>query len=637
MQHTSRFTDLDIHLFREGKHTKLYDKFGSHEMEVNGIKGTYFAVWAPNARSISVIGSFNNWSEKSNILSVRWDSSGIWEGFIPEVGKGTVYKYAILPNGSDQYLEKSDLFARKWETPPDTASIVWDTYYEWEDKTWLDNRKAKAGKPQPHSVYEVHLGSWRRKSDKQDDWLSYLELADTLVPYVKEMGFTHVEFMPVTEHPFYGSWGYQTLGYFASSSRFGNPQDLMYLIEAFHKEGIGVILDWVPSHFPEDAHGLAMYDGTHLYEHPDPRKGYHPDWKSLIFDYGRNEVRSFLISSALFWLDLYHIDGIRVDAVASMLYLDYSRNDGEWIPNEFGGNENLDAIRFMRDLNEAIYGEFPDSVCIAEESTSWPNVSRPTYMGGLGFGQKWMMGWMHDTLEYFKKETQFRKYHHNQLSFGLTYAFSENFMLPLSHDEVVHGKGSLISRMPGDEWQQFANMRLMYGFMFTHPGTQLIFMGGEFGQLKEWKHELGLDWDLLEKNTHKGLQGWVAALNQYHNTHPAFYEYGFQQRGFEWIAYDDHENSILIFLRKGNDTDKTQLIVCHFMPNVLHHYQFGVPAAGEWVEVMNSDAAEWGGSNVLNTEPIKTLEESRHGQKQSIQITIAPLAIQCFELVMPIK
>ncbi len=633
MQHISRFTDYDIHLFKEGNHTKLYDKLGSHEMEVDGVEGTYFAVWAPNAQDVSVIGDFNGWNKQSNPLKIRWDASGIWEGFIPKVGRGTVYKYAILPNHSDQYLEKSDLFARRWEIPPRTASIVWDTYYEWKDEVWMQKRLADAGKPKPQSVYEVHLGSWKRKSAAEDDWFSYAELVDHLVPYVKEMGFTHVELLPIMEHPFYGSWGYQTLGYFAASSRYGSPEDLMLLIEAFHKEGIGVILDWVPSHFPEDAHGLARYDGTALYEHEDPRLGYHPDWKSLIFNYGRNEVRSFLISSAMFWLDRYHIDGIRVDAVASMLYLDYSRKEGEWIPNKYGGNENLDAIHFLKSLNEAVYKEFPDVDMVAEESTSWPGVSRPTYMDGLGFGQKWMMGWMHDTLKYLQQDTIYRGYHQDQITFSLTYAFSENFMLPLSHDEVVHGKGSLISRMPGDNWKQFANMRLLYGYMFTHPGSQLIFMGGEFGQLGEWKHTRSLDWHLLDQEPHQKLKNWLAALNDYYKARPALYQYGFQQRGFEWVAYNDSQNSVIIYLRKGDDEHKTQLVVCHFTPTVIHDYQIGVPEAGTWKEVLNSDNLAWGGSDVLNIEPIETVDGAFHGQEQSIKITIAPLAIQCFEIV----
>ncbi len=507
----SLFTDFDISLWKAGKNFRAYDKLGSHVVEVEDEKGTYFAVWAPSARGVSVIGDFNGWNRQQHKLNPRWDSSGIWEGFIPGVGNGTVYKYAIDgPNGEP--LEKGDPFARLWEVPPKTASVVWDTYFEWEDQDWMDSRIEVNGIDKPYSVYEVHLGSWKKKEGATES-LSYRELAVDLVEYVKEMNFTHVEFLPVMEHPYFPSWGYQITGYFAPSSRFGGPQDFMYLVQELHKAGIGVILDWVPSHFPNDAHGLAQFDGTHLYDHADPRKGFHPDWKSAIFNYGRNEVRSFLISNALFWLDRYHIDGLRVDAVASMLYLDYSRKEGEWIPNQYGGNENLEAISFLREFNEAVFREYPDTMTIAEESTSFTGVSRPTYVGGLGFGQKWMMGWMHDTLGYFKNDPVHRSYHHGELTFSLVYAFSENFMLPLSHDEVVHGKGPLIDRMPGDEWQRFANLRAMYGYMFTHPGSQLLFMGGEFGQTTEWSIERGLDWSLVEFAPHQRMKTFVADLN----------------------------------------------------------------------------------------------------------------------------
>ena len=497
----SLFTELDIHLFREGKHYKLYEKFGAHEVEFEGVKGTYFSVWAPNALSVSVAGNFNFWNNDHHVLNARWDSSGIWETFVPGIGQGEIYKF-IIRTKNGQVLQKSDPFATYWEPAPKTATIVWDTEFKWSDKKWLKKRNGTVGGDVPMSVYEVHPGSWKRK-DEGDTPYTYKELASELVPYVKEMGFTHVEFLPVMEHPFYGSWGYQLLGYFAPTSRYGSPQDFMELVNAFHKEDIGVILDWVPSHFPGDEHGLYKFDGTHLYEHEDPRKGYHPDWTSYIFNYGRNEVRSFLISSAMCWLEKYHIDGLRVDAVASMLYLDYSRKDGEWETNEYGGNENLEAINFLKELNIALYKDFPDIITIAEESTSWPNVSKPTYIGGLGFGQKWMMGWMHDSLEYFRKDMIYRKYHQDEISFSLVYAFTENFMLPLSHDEVVHGKGSLISRMPGDEWQRFANMRLLFGYMYMHPGTKLMFMGGEIGQYEEWNHEKSLDWHLLYYNCHQ--------------------------------------------------------------------------------------------------------------------------------------
>ena len=492
----SLLTDFDIHLFREGRHYKLYEKLGSHVVTHNGQVGTFFAVWAPNAKYVSVIGNFNYWDRMSTPLSSRWDSSGIWEAFIPGVGHGEVYKYAIETKQGD-VLEKGDPFARYWEQPPKTASIIWDARYHWKDEAWRDKKRNEAGQPKPYAVYEVHLGSWRKK-DHENRSLSYLELADELVTYVKDMGYTHVEFMPVMEYPFYGSWGYQITGYFAPTSRFGSPEDFMAMIDAFHAEGIGVILDWVPSHFPGDAHGLYQFDGTHLYEHADDRQGFHPDWKSYIFNYGRSEVCSFLISNAIFWLDTFHIDGLRVDAVASILYLDYSREEGEWIPNKYGGNENLEAIHFLREMNTQVYGHFPDAITIAEESTSWPMVSKPTYIGGLGFGQKWMMGWMHDTLEYFKKDPVHRRYHQNEITFSIIYAFTENFMLPLSHDEVVHGKGSLLSRMPGDEWQKFANLRLMYGLMYAHPGTKLLFMGGEIAQSAEWDFNNGLDWGLLQ-------------------------------------------------------------------------------------------------------------------------------------------
>ncbi|NRB64065.1 MAG: 1,4-alpha-glucan branching protein GlgB, partial [Saprospiraceae bacterium] len=487
VQFYSRFTDFDIHLFRSGRHFRLYDKLGSHPVESENGWGTYFAVWAPNAESVSVIGDFNGWNANTHKLHVRWDSSGIWEGFIPDIGKGTLYKYSIqTPQG--ERLEKGDPFARYWEVPPRTASIVWDLYYEWKDEAWMKERKQKAGQPQPYSVYEVHLGSWRKR-DNNTRSLSYQEMAKELVDYIVDAGFTHVEFLPPMEHPFFPSWGYQITGYFAPTSRFGQPEEFMFLIDACHQAGIGVIVDWVPSHFPNDDHGLARFDGTHLFEHADPRQGFHPDWKSAVFNYGRNEVRNFLISNAIFWLDQFHVDGLRVDAVASMLYLDYSRKEGEWIPNQHGGRENLEAVSFLKEFNETVYREYPDVVTIAEESTAWPGVSRPTFTGGLGFGQKWMMGWMHDTLHYFNRDPVHRKYHHGEITFSLIYAFTENFMLPLSHDEVVHGKGALIDRMPGDEWQKFANLRLLFGFMYLHPGTKLIFMGGEFGQTSEWNIE----------------------------------------------------------------------------------------------------------------------------------------------------
>lgn len=636
MRHTSfmtLFSEFDINLFKAGKHYKIYEKLGNHPVEHEGQQGTYFAVWAPNAKRVAVIGDFNGWNPESHVLNMRFDGSGIWEGFIPNVGQGALYKYHIISNNYNQYLEKTDPFAFHMETPPNTASIVWGIEdYQWNDKDWIHYRYEDREKQKPYSVYEVHLGSWQRKSDAKDDWYSYRELADRLVPYVKEMGFTHVEFMPMMEHPFFGSWGYQITGYFAPSSRFGTPQDLMYLINAFHEAGVGVIADWVPSHFPGDAHGLYNFDGTHLFEHADPRLGFHPDWKSYIFNYGRNEVRSFLISNALFWLDKFHVDALRVDAVASMLYLDYSRNDGEWLPNKYGGKENLEAISFLKEMNQAVGKEYPGVITIAEESTAWPGVTKPTFMGGLGFHQKWMMGWMNDSLRYFERDTLYRKYHQGELTFSLVYAFSENFMLPLSHDEVVHGKGSLIQKMVGDEWQRFANLRLLYGMMYTHPGTQLMFMGSELGQWSEWNHDKGLDWHLLDNPIHKGLQEWVKDLNHYFKSRPALYETAFDSNGFEWISTDDTENCVLIFTRQSGEDAKKQVVVCHLLPNVIHDYRFGVPQEGTWTEVMHSDDSKYGGSGVLNGDQL-TENIPSHGHQQSIAITLPPLGIACFELV----
>ena len=546
------------------------------------------------------------------------------------VGKGELYKYCIeTQNG--QLLEKGDPFACFWEIPPQTSSITWQLEYDWQDQEWLAKRKALTGKAQPYSVYEVHIGSWKKLA--ADKSLSYQELANELVAYVKKMGFTHVEFMPVMEHPYFPSWGYQITGYFAPTSRFGTPQDFMALVDAFHQAGIGVLLDWVPSHFPEDAHGLGLFDGTHLYEHADPKKGFHPDWKSLIFNYGRSEVRSFLISNALFWLDKYHIDGLRVDAVASMLYLDYSRKEGEWIPNEFGGNENLEAVAFIKEFNEAVYHTFPDIVTIAEESTSWTGVSKPTYSGGLGFGQKWMMGWMHDTLNYFKQDPINRKYHHNEITFSLVYGFSENFMLPLSHDEVVYGKGTIIDRMPGDEWQRFANLRLLYSYMFTHPGTKLLFMGDEIGQTSEWSIAKGVVWWLTEHHFHKGVQLLIQDLNQYYKNTPALYQKQFSLDGFEWVSHEDGENSILVYLRKGDSQHKPQLVVCNFTPVVREAFNIGTPLAGQWKEVLNSDEEKYGGSGIKNEQSISTNNFGWHGKAFSLTIKVPPLATLIFEPV----
>ncbi|MCK6617927.1 MAG: 1,4-alpha-glucan branching protein GlgB [Cyclobacteriaceae bacterium] len=627
----SRFTDFDIHLFKTGKHFKLYEKLGSHPTQFEGIKGTYFAVWAPNAKSVSVIGNFNYWDKSSNKLYPRWDESGIWEGFIAGVQQGEAYKYAIQ-SGRGVWLEKADPFAAYAETPPRTASITWQTDFKWTDKKWMQSRKKQAQSPKPYSVYEVHLGSWRRVPDDSNRSLTYRELAIQLVEYVKEMGFTHVEFLPVMEHPFFGSWGYQVTGYYAPSSRYGSPDDFMFLVDSLHHAGIGVILDWVPSHFPGDEHGLFLFDGTHLYEHADPRKGFHPDWKSYIFNYGRNEVRSFLISNAMYWLDRFHVDGLRVDAVASMLYLDYSRKEGEWVPNQYGGRENIEAINFLKEFNEAVYAEFPDIVTIAEESTAWPGVSKPTYLGGLGFGQKWMMGWMHDTLKYFKEDPIHRSWHHNEITFSIMYAFTENFMLPLSHDEVVHGKGSLIGRMPGDDWRKFANLRLLFSYMFTHPGTKLLFMGGEFGQYAEWNHDQSLHWHLLEYPLHSGVQLLLKDLNRLYKQEPALFKYPFDARGFEWVDYADRQNSVIVYLRKADEKKETLLVVCNFTPEVRHDYRIGVPYRGRWKEFFNSDNQKYGGSGVLNTGIMATSPVKCHGRDYSVSVTLPPLGITLLKL-----
>lgn len=627
----SLLTDFDIHLFKSGKHFRLYDKLGAHTVTVGNQQGTFFAVWAPNAIEVSVIGYFNHWQSGKHNLHSRWDESGIWEGFFPGILHGEAYKYAIVSN-TGEFLEKADPFAFYTETPPKTASIVWKSHYDWNDAAWLEERRKKVGKPQPYSVYEVHFGSWRRKAEENNRSLTYPEMAIELVEYVKETGFTHVEFLPVMEHPFFGSWGYQVTGYFAPTSRHGSPEDFKYLVDCFHRAGIGVILDWVPSHFPGDAHGLYKFDGTHLYEHSDPRKGFHPDWKSYIFNYGRNEVRSFLISNALFWIEYFHIDGIRVDAVASMLYLDYSRKAGEWIPNQYGGNENLEAISFLKELNEVIYGMHPDAVTIAEESTSWPGVSRPTYVGGLGFGQKWMMGWMHDSLHYFQLDPIHRKHHQNEITFSIMYAFTENFMLPLSHDEVVHGKGSLYGRMPGDEWRKFANLRLLFAYMFVHPGTKLLFMGGEFGQSAEWNHEKSLDWHLTGFDLHKGILTIVTELNRLYKTEPALFHFGFEQKGFQWIDYGDRENSVIAFQRQSDRKEDLLIIVCNFTPEVRHHYRVGVPYRGQWKEIFNSDDTKFSGSGILNSGSLTTSPVKYHLRDYSVSLTLPPLGISVLKL-----
>ena len=627
----SLLTDFDIDLFKSGKHFRLYEKLGAHLISVDGVEGVYFAVWAPSAHSVSVIGDFNFWNDKEHQLNVRWDSSGIWEGFIPNVEKGTTYKYKIHSNNNGISTEKADPFAFYCEKPPCTASVVWDLDYKWKDEKWMETRQNNNGLDKPYSVYEVHLGSWKRHST-EDRFLTYIEFADDLVNYVKETGFTHIEFMPIMEYPYDPSWGYQLVGYFAPTSRFGNPQEFMFLVDKLHEAGIGVILDWVPSHFPDDAHGLGFFDGSNLFEHPDRRKGYHPDWKSLVFNYGRNEVRSFLISNALFWLQYYHADALRVDAVASMLYLDYSRNDGEWEPNIYGGRENLDTISFLKEFNEAVYSNYEGVQTIAEESTSFPMVSRPTSIGGLGFGMKWMMGWMHDTLEYFQKETVYRKYHQNDLTFSMTYTFSENFMLPLSHDEVVYGKKSIAGRMPGDEWQKFANLRLLYGYMFMHPGTKLLFMGSEFGQSREWNFEGSLDWDLLQYPFHLGVKKLITDLNHLYKTEPALYEKQFSQEGFEWINYSDHQNAVMSFIRKGKELKEEIIIVCNFTQVVRENYRIGLPRKGKMIEIFNSDATIYGGSGVSNAKKVTIAAMPYDGRDYSAELLLAPLSVLVFKI-----
>jgi len=619
----SLFTDFDISLFRSGKHFRLYEKFGSQTVFLDGRQGVYFAVWAPNAKKISVIGNFNGWNPYSHELYVRWDESGIWEGVIFNIGIGEVYKYRI-ETYSGEILEKADPFSLTMEIPPKTASVVSTTWHQWQDDKWMRDRHERNRLDRPMSVYELHIGSWIRDPYNPDRLLSYREIAEKLVPYVKSLGFTHVEFMPIMEHPYYPSWGYQITGYFAASSRYGTPQELMYLIEQLHKNEIGVILDWVPSHFPGDAHGLYRFDGSALYEHEDIRKGFHPDWKSYIFNYGRNEVRSFLISNALFWLDRYHIDGLRVDAVASMLYLDYSRNEGEWIPNEFGGRENLEAVHFLKEFNEAVYSNYPDVQTIAEESTSWPGVSKPTYDGGLGFGMKWMMGWMHDTLNYFKEDPIHRKYHHSQLTFSSVYAYHEHFMLPLSHDEVVYGKQSLVNKMSGDEWQKFANLRALYLFMYTFSGTKLIFMGGEFGQTSEWNVNQSLDWHLMAFPPHKGLFEFLKKLNATYKEQPALYEKAFSPEGFEWLELNDADNSVLAYVRKGHDRHNDLVVVLNLTPVVREGYRIGVPSKGNWEVIFNSDELEYFGSGV-NIGNIKSDAIHWMNQDNSVSLKLPPL------------
>jgi 1,4-alpha-glucan branching enzyme len=621
----SLLTDDDLYLFNEGSHFRLYDKLGAHPLTVDGVAGTYFAVWAPDAEAVTVIGTFNEWDKGASPLRPK-GHSGIWEGFLPGVGTGALYKYHVRSRFRGYRADKSDPFSRFNEIPPKFASIVWTLDYDWNDHAWMAARRQRNGLQSPMSIYELHVGSWRRVPEEGNRSLSYRELAATLPAYVERLGFTHVEFLPIMDHPFFGSWGYQVSGYFAPSGNYGTPQDLMYLIDALHQRGIGVILDWVPSHFPTDEHGLGFFDGTHLFEHADPRQGIHRDWNSYIFNYGRNEVRSFLISNANFWLDQYHIDGLRVDAVASMLYLDYSRTGGDWIPNQYGGRENLEAIGFLRRLNEEVYQNHPDVQTIAEESTAWPMVSRPTYLGGLGFGLKWDMGWMHDTLQYMSKEPIHRRYHQNTLTFRMIYAFHENFVLPLSHDEVVHGKGSLLGRMPGDAWQKFANLRLLYAYMYGQPAKKLLFMGGEIAQWSEWAHDGSLSWELVAHAPHAGVQRCLADLNALYRAERALHELDCDPAGFEWIDCNDAEASVLTFLRRARSTGDVVAVACNFTPVTRYNYRIGVPRGGFWREVHNSDAADYGGSGQGNLGGVEATPVALHGRPYSITVTLPPLA-----------
>lgn len=624
----SELTEYDIYLFKSGSHHNLYEKLGSHLVEKDGVMGTYFAVYAPAARAVQVIGNFNYWDGRQHQLHVRWDSSGIWEGWIPKLELGELYKYKIHSNYDQKVREKADPYGLVYEQAPQTSTISWDTWFEWSDDDWMEQRKNFDPYKSPVSIYELHLGSWKKKADKTS--LSYQDLATELVDYVVQMGYTHVELLPVTEHPYYPSWGYLTTGFFAPTSRFGGPQDFMTLVDSLHRAGIGVILDWVPAHFPADESWLADFDGSQVYEHPNPKKGFHPDWNSLIFNYERPEVRSFLISSANFWLERYHIDGLRVDAVASMIYLDYSREEGEWDPNEYGGNHNLAAISFLKDLNSSCYAHHPGIMMIAEESTAFDGVTKPVHEGGLGFGYKWMMGWMNDTLAYLERDPVHRKFHHNEISFSMAYAYSENFVLPLSHDEVVHGKKSLVYKMPGDDWQRMANLRLLYAYMFTHPGHKLLFMGCEIGQTSEWSVDDGVEWHLLDHDLHKGVQHLVRELNQLYKTKSPLHRYSFEQKGFQWVDHGDHENCILSYLR--HDDDKMVLVICNFTPTAHETYRVGVPSLISWQEILNTNDAKYGGSDMHKNDTLITAHSAAsHGQSFSIDIRIPALGVVILE------
>jgi len=629
--HPVGLTDYDIFLFRQGQHASLWKRLGAHPCVREGRTGVHFAVWAPNAERVTVVGDFDDWRGERHRLQPRPDGSGIWEGFVEAIGEGALYKYRIHSRHGGYRSDRSDPFAFATEAPPRTASRVCRPAHDWGDGEWMRTRRERNALDAPISVYELHLGSWRRDPADPARMPNYREAAHQLADYVADMGFTHVELLPVTEHPFYGSWGYQTTGYFAPTARHGTPADFKYLVDHLHQRGIGVILDWVPSHFPTDEHGLAYFDGTHLYEHADPRQGFHPEWQSGIFNYGRNEVRSFLLSSALFWLTEYHIDGLRVDAVASMLYLDYARKAGEWIPNAHGGHENLEAVSFLRSLNEAVYREHPDVQTIAEESTAWPMVSRPTWLGGLGFGMKWNMGWMHDTLKYASQDPIHRRWHHEQLTFSLWYAFGENYVLPLSHDEVVHGKGSLLGKMPGDDWQRFANLRALFGLMWGHPGKKLLFMGGEFGQRSEWAHDRGLDWGALDDPRHEGVRRWVRDLNRYYRSQPALHQVDFAAEGFEWVDARDADASVLSFLRRPAAGGRAVLVVCNLTPVVREGYRIGATRAGFWREALNSDATDYGGSGVGNCGGVQALQDPAHGRACSLRLVLPPLAVLVLE------
>ncbi len=624
----STLSEMDIYLFKQGSYTKMYEKFGAHTMTHKKKKGVHFAVWAPNAESICVRGDFNNYVIDAHPLELRKDDSGIWEGFIEDVSIGLTYKYHIVSKFHEIVHEKSDPFAFYSEVAPKSASRIYELdNYEWDDKEWMENRHKNNAHDAPVSVYEMHIGSWRRKPEEENRFLTYKEIADELVPYLKEMHYTHVEFMPLSEYPYFGSWGYQVVGYFSATSRFGEPEDLMYLIEELHKNGIGVIMDWVPSHFAVDMHGLINFDGTALYEHDDPRQGFHPEWGSIIFNYGRNEVKSFLISAAMFWLDKYHMDGIRVDGVASILHLDYAREEGEWIPNKDGGNENLEAVDFLRKLNESVYEEYSDILMIAEESTAWPMVTRPTSIGGLGFGFKWNMGWMHDTLKYMSYDPIYRQHHQHQLTFSLWYAFDEHFMLPLSHDEVVHMKGSLINKMPGDESQKFANLRAMYAYMMSHPGKKLLFMGGEIAQYSEWDYESSLDWHMLENPYHSKLQKMLSDLNFIYKEERALHQYDEKQIGFEWIDNGDYQNNCISYIRKSDDADENIYVLCNLSNSQRSQYKIGVPYPGEYEEIFNSQSSYYEGSNIGNTGKLTANKEQMHDREYSLELTLPALGV----------